>query len=200
MPGPPELGRGVIIRPGTPVPAPWDRSPRVLVDRDAVAAARPGAAASPAIETLHRAWACRTPIVVELAVEPSDLRTPEVDDRAPYELEPSFEFPLERFHFLVWANNYDSRDGEPVWWHGRKAARLFGISEGGKQDVLDDQGRGFYVDGGPADPPLLVPQRPTVHRWNAESGSFLTAGHAPPTSELAPDQLAAVTHPSGAAR
>ena len=60
--------------------------------------------------------------MVELAVEPGELRMPEREERPPYELDPSFEFPLERLHFLVWANNYDNRDGELVWWHGRKAA------------------------------------------------------------------------------
>ena len=51
------------------------------------------------------------------------------------ELDPSFEFPLERLHFLVWANNYDGRNGELVWWHGRKAARSPGIIERSEEDV-----------------------------------------------------------------
>ena len=66
--------------------------------------------------------------------------------------------------------------------------------------MLGADGRACYVDGGPADPPPLGRSQPTVHRWNAESGNFRAAGHGAPTSELAPDQLAAVTHPSGPAR
>ena len=39
-------------------------------------------------------------------------------------LEPGLELWLDRLHFLVWANTYDARAGEPVWWWSRKAARL----------------------------------------------------------------------------
>ena len=39
-----------------------------------------------------------------------------------------------------------------------------------------------------------------VHRWNAEAGGLRPAGHRAPASDLAPDQLAAVTHPAGPAR
>ncbi|MGH9029613.1 MAG: ATP-dependent DNA helicase UvrD2, partial [Acidimicrobiales bacterium] len=39
-----------------------------------------------------------------------------------------------------------------------------------------------------------------VHRWNTESGSLEVIGEQPPTSELAPDQRAAVTHLVGGAR
>ena len=193
-PGPCELGRGVIVRPGSTVPAPWSACERVVVDSETVKAP------TSAVEGLQRAWSSRTPVVVELAVEPGELRAPERDERQPHELDPSFEFALERLHFLVWANNYDAREGEPVWWHGRKAARFPGVVQDGEEDVRGDDGRGFFVDGGPADPPRLRPERPTVHRWNAESGYFRPAGHGQPASVLAPDQLAAVVHPSGAAR
>ena len=39
-----------------------------------------------------------------------------------------------------------------------------------------------------------------VHRWNTEAGSISTVGHRPPAADLAPDQLAAVSHGRGGAR
>ena len=42
-------------------------------------------------------------------------------------LSPGFTFWRERLHFLVWANTYDARAGEPVWWHGRRAARRLAV-------------------------------------------------------------------------
>ncbi len=43
---------------------------------------------------------------------------------APWSLPPDLDLPLDRLHGLLWANNYDAREGEPVWWWGEKAKRL----------------------------------------------------------------------------
>ena len=65
------------------------------------------------------------PVVVELARRPGPRSgTPRVDHRRAVAHTPATEPWFDRLHFLVWANNYDARTGEPVWWWSTKAARL----------------------------------------------------------------------------
>ncbi len=197
MPGPPELGRGVVVLPGVAPPEPWKECPRLLIERESLT--DPVAA----LETLHRAWFERQPVVVELAVDPKTLRDPEVCHRSVYDLTPRFEFSRERLQFLVWANNYDARSEDPIWWHGRKVARSFpddGVVEGGPADIVLSDGRPLYVDGGPFAPPPLPSGIGVVHRWNTEAGSLSAVANHPPEAELASDQLAAVGHATGGAR
>ena len=109
-------------------PEPWKARPRILIEDETLT--DPGGA----LESLHRAWFERQPVVVELASTRGRCATLEVCHQPVYDLSPHFEFSRERLLFLVWANNYDARDGEPVWWHGRKAARSFhddGVTRGG---------------------------------------------------------------------
>lgn len=149
-PGPTELGRGVVVLPGGDVPPPWAACPRVIVGE--AETVDPG----PTVDVLHGLWLERQPVVVELGVDPGTLRAPERYDGPVHGLDPGFEFTLERLHFLVWANTYDARHGDPVWWHGRRAARLLadeGASEGGAADITLADGTPLYVDGGPAGPP-----------------------------------------------
>ena len=197
LPGPPELGRGVVVLPGVVPPRPWRECPRLVVDH--------GALADPAtsVESMHRAWCERQALVVELAVDLAALRDPDVCRRPVYDLSPRFEFSRERLQFLVWANNYDARNGEPIWWHGRKAARRFhdgGVREAGPADIVLGDGTPLYVDGGPFSPPLLSEAIGIMHRWNAEAGSLSAVTHHAPRADLAPDQMAAVRHPTGGAR
>jgi ATP-dependent DNA helicase UvrD/PcrA len=197
MPGPPELGRGVVVLPGVAPPEPWTECPRLHID-DRTLTDPVGA-----LGTLHRAWFERQPLVVELAVDPKTLRDPEVCHRPVYDLSPRFEFSRERLQFLVWANNYDARNVDPVWWHGRKAARSFfedGAVEGGPADIVLGDGRPLFVDGGPFAPPSLRSGIGIVHRWNTEAGSPSTVLNHQPRADLASDQLAAVGHATGGAR
>jgi DNA helicase-2/ATP-dependent DNA helicase PcrA len=178
-------------------------------------------------EVLHGYWFARRPVVVELAVDPAALRAPEHCGRPVYELTPHFEFSRERLQFLVWANNYDARGGVPIWWHGRKAARLCadegvreaesdaeagaggpgGGSGGGSAwageptgDIVMADGTAVFIDGGPPQPPELGSGIQVIHRWNAEAGWLRPAGRVHAPSNLAPDQLAAVHHRAGPAR
>lgn len=163
FPGPAFLGRGVVVRAGAP--APLD-APRVRH-----------------LEELDAAWRARRPVVVELTMEPGELKERETWVGDVYDLTPGFEFQRERLHFLVWANNYDGTRGEePIWWHGRLASRLgfTGLTDGGPRGGLDV---------------------PVLHRESIEMGSrALTVPADFSGLDLAPDQRAAVLHPSGAAR
>jgi DNA helicase-2/ATP-dependent DNA helicase PcrA len=152
-----------------------------------------------AIAALHRSWVRREPVVVELGMDAGELKQPEVETRAPYEVGAGFEFRRERLHFLVWANSYDGRtpDTEPVWWHGVRAARL-GATPGGGADVTVPDGTPAWCDGGPRQA-LDLPEA-VVHRDSIDAGRLNVARHAPSEAVLAPDQRAAVHHPGGPAR
>ncbi len=165
------------------------------------------------VDTLHGVWANRRPVVVELGVSTDELRARQRYDDPPYTLTPAFELELERLQFLVWANAYDARNGEVIWWHGRKTARRFadqGVRQDDDADLALADGTLVFIDGGPSHPPRLGAGVEVVHRWNAEAGVLRFAGHAPPGvagtgvvgsgASLAPDQLAAVAHSSGPAR
>ncbi len=157
----------------------------------------------PTVDVLHKLWLERGPVVVELAVDPGTLRAPQRFDGPVHALDPSFEFTLERLHFLVWANTYDARYGDPVWWHGRRAARLLadeGVVEGGPADIMLADGTPVSVDGGPAGPSPVGSGARVVHRWNVEAGSPRMTGGSMSSADLAPDQRAAVDHAQGAAR
>jgi len=156
-----------------------------------------------ALARLHEAWFERQPVVVELAVDSKVLQERETCRLPVHDLSPRFEFARERLHFLVWANNYDARGPGPIWWHGRKATRSFaprGVRETERADIEEGTGAPLYVDGGPFAPFPLPDGIGIVHRWNTEAGSLSVVGHLPPGADLASDQLAAVSHPSGGAR
>jgi DNA helicase-2/ATP-dependent DNA helicase PcrA len=206
---PPELGRGVVVLPGEHPPETWTTCPRIVIGETSLH--DPG----PAAEELHEHWLKRRPVVVELGMDPAALRAPEHCERPVYELTPHFEFSRERLHYLIWANNYDARSGDPIWWHGRKAARRYaneGVSESAVADLTLADGSPMFVDGGPPQPPVLPSGIGVVHRWNAEAGRLRRAKSAPfaagagaaagagSSFGLAPDQLAAVWHGTGPAR
>lgn len=156
-----------------------------------------------ALGRLHSAWLSRQPVIVELACDPAALRVAGHVEGAVHSLDPSFEFPLERLQFLVWANTYDARSGRLVWWHGRKAARHLaarGVREGGPADLVLPDGAPIYVDGGPPDPPELPTGTPVVHRWSAEASALTPVGGGPPSAQLSAGQAEAVVHRSGAVR
>jgi len=196
VPGPAELGRSVVVARGAPAPAAWSGAERVVVDDEVL---RDG---GEVMAHLHRAWRSRTPVVVDLHVDPARFRAPRSFAAPLWELGAGLVDHHERLHHLVWANAYDAREGgEPVWWWARKAARS-GAAEAGPADVVLADGTPAWIDGGPR-APLVVPLEgaAVVHHESVELGS-LRPQPAPvePSAELAPDQLAAVAHGSGPAR
>ena len=150
------------------------------------------------IDRLHLAWIRRTPLTIELAVDPATLRVSESEVRSPFELGPTFTFPLERLHFLIWANSYDARAGALTWWWGVKAAAL-GATEGGPADVFLPDGRPAWIDGGPRGP--IESTEAVVHAESVSLGRLDTSPvFKPVNGPLAGDQAAAANHVSGPAR
>jgi len=192
------LGRGVVVADGATPPAPWAAAPVVVVD-DAVLADP-----AHAVGRLHDAWAGREPVVVDLRVDPVRFRRPVSHPDVPWELDHAFEPWLDRLHHLVWANTYDARTGEAIWWWGRKAARLAGEgAEGGVADLVLPDGTPAWVDGGPPDDvdPAAVAPAALVRAESVDLGHLAPVpAWVAPSAELAPDQLAAVAHRGGPAR
>ncbi|MEX2658605.1 MAG: ATP-dependent DNA helicase UvrD2 [Acidimicrobiales bacterium] len=196
---PAALGRGLVIVAGAPVPPPWTGVPVVRVDEQVLADA------GQIVVVLHRHWSAREPVVVELAVDPGRFRAPMSVPDEPWSLGPSFEPWHDRLHFLVWANSYDGRDGDLVWWWARKAERLGATVQvpGQPGDCTLADGVPVWIDGGPRGPlePALLGGAGIVHREAVDAGR-LVPDPAPvaPTADLAPDQLAAVAHGAGPVR
>jgi DNA helicase-2/ATP-dependent DNA helicase PcrA len=193
------LGRSVVVQQGDEVPADWRGAEVLTVDAAALDA--PGAA----VVALHDAWRQRRPVAIVLGVDAERFRAPLSVDEDVWRLGARFEIARDRLHFLVWANTYDARGGkDPVWWWGRKAARLGATERSGDAtgDVVLADGTAAWIDGGPRGP--LVPAdvgAAVVHAETVELGR-LDPQPAPVavTAALAPDQLAAVAHGAGAAR
>jgi len=180
---PAELGRGIVVRPGTDPGAEWQALERLRV----------GEIKADLVDQLQRAWLERRPMVLELALPAEELRQPERQTGPVYALTPQFRFVREQLHFLVWANNYDATAGSPIWWHGRLARRL-GAQAHPDADIAWHGPQ--WVDGGPrSNLPF-----PLVHRESVELGRLkLSQPLAQGPAELAPDQLQAVLHRGGAA-
>jgi len=204
-PGPDALGRGVVVADGAVPPAAWAGAPVVVVDESVLA--DPG----PTVQRLHAAWAGRERVVVDLHVDPVRFREPVSHREVPWRLVPTFEPWLDRLHHLAWSNSYDARTGEPIWWWGRKAARLGAVTADDRPeghppidaDVLLPDGTEAWIDGGPpddVDPAGLAPA--SLVRAEAVDAGRLTVVPAwtAPAADLAPDQLAAVAHRGGPAR
>ena len=230
FPGPGALGRGLVVAAGTDPGAAavlargWDRvrvDGSLLADETAGDGPPVGAGGTremyagerlvETIERLHRAWACRRPVIVELDLPTETLawlRRPVIVERPVHVLGAEFTLLTERLQFLLWRNNYDARGGEPVWWWARKAASLDAIL-GGRADVVLRDGTEAWIDGGPRRPLDLtgvpgVPNLPVVHVESLELGRLTPQ---PPPGDatgdgtsLAPDQRAAVEHPRGPVR
>ena len=199
FPGPAALGRGAVVLPDTVVPAAFAGAPRYVLDDHALA--HPG----PLAQALHHHWARREPFVVTLAVDNAALQAAETTDRAPWELGAWFGFERERLAHRVWANSWDLRTGEPVWWRGVLATRhtpLEAAPAGAHGDVLLPDGRLAWVDGGPRGPVRGVDE-PLVHRESVEllqRRGHTPGGTGPVADDLDPEQAAAVAHPTPMAR
>ncbi len=195
---PATLGRGVIVGPEQAVPEWWAGAVEVALDEATLTAPQS------VVEHLHQAWEARAPVVVRCDVDPARFRQPQSEQVEPWELAADHEVWFDRLHFLVWANNYDARSGELVWWWTAKAARVGATPalDGAPGDIVLPDSRVAWVDGGPRgaftdpSPDLLL-----VHTDSVELGRLSVAPpFTVPVADLAPDQLAAVAHSGGPAR
>ncbi len=198
--GPPGLGRTLVVAPGQEVPAPWDDSPRFVVDDDT------RADPAPLIERLQPYWNARRPYVVELAA-PLDRHPDEVDEREPWRLDPAFTFPLAQLAHLVWSNALDLRRPDQPRLDAARGAVAAGATVATDADVRpsgDVREPGdttLWCDGGPLD--LGLAERtgqPVGHAFWLEQGHAAALHPTPTTADLAADQLAAVAHPGGPCR
>lgn len=191
FPGPEVLGRGVVVSDAGR--SPLEGAERIVVDESVLADSEE---LEQTVQRLHRMWVRRRPVTVELGVEASELRRPVVEERAPWMLGPGYTPLLDRLHFLVWANNWDARRDDPVWWWSRKAQRL-GARVGGRADIILPGGKQAWVDGGPR----TFLNIPVVHSQTVEQRRLtLQPATTPTRADLADDQRAAVEHLSGPVR
>ena len=75
-----------------------------------------------------------------------------------------------------------------------------GVATDGEGDVVLPDGRRAWLDGGPVRFTAPIDGVAVLHRVAIEHGSLVPFGGNDTTADLAPDQLAAVTHDGGAAR
>ncbi len=194
--GPDELGRHLLIEPGGVIAPPWAGADRLVIDEATLSAPRH------ALDRLRNAHHAATRVVIELAAE-FEREPMLMTEAAPYELGPTFLFELEELHHLVWVNSLDARDPDRPVWIGLDRAVAAGataVAPGAAGDVVLPDGTVVWLDGGPVrhvDPIAGVPVISTVA---VEHGSLAVPSPNVCTADLAPDQLAAVTHPGGGAR
>ncbi len=192
--GPDQLGRHAVIEPGGHVPEPWADAQRLVVD--AATLDDP----SHALAFLRAAHHARERLVIELAA-PFEREPMLMTEAAPYELGPTFAFDLEELHHLVWANSVDHRDPERPTWIVLDAAIAAGaMPAGDRGDVVTPDGTVVWLDGGPVRHTDPIDDVPVIHAVAVEHGSLRPPGANRSDADLAPDQLAAVTHRGGGAR
>ena len=192
--GPDELGRHLVVEPGGEVPPPWGDAQRLVVDASSLA--QPDQALR-ALRTAHHA---RERLVIELAT-PFEREPLLMTEAAPYQLGPTFAFDLEELHHLVWSNSVDHRDADrPAWGVLDRAVAAGARPIDGVGDVELPDGTVVWLDGGPVRHTGPIDARPVVHAVAVEHGSLRPFGDNHSAADLAPDQLAAVTHRGGGAR
>jgi DNA helicase-2/ATP-dependent DNA helicase PcrA len=195
--GPDALGRHLLIEPGGTIAAPWSRAERLVVDEATLAAP------DHALTRLRSAHHSATRLVIELAT-PFEREPMLMTEAAPFELGPTFLFDLEELHHLVWINSVDARDPVRPVWIGLDRAIAAGATaadpDEGVGDVVLPDGTAVWLDGGPVRHVDPIGAVPVVHALAIEHGSMALPSPNVCSADLAPDQLAAVTHPGGGAR
>jgi DNA helicase-2/ATP-dependent DNA helicase PcrA len=188
--GPLALGRNVLVAPGQAAPAEWADAPRVSI-----------ALTDEVVSQLQSLAHRRVGAVLEVSPEvaPEALQPGRVTE-PPHQLGPRFTFAVDTLrHFLV-SNSVDARDG---WsWAVLQRAVALGANQStdGRGDVVLRDGTRAWLDGGPMRFTAPVDGVPVIHRVAVEHGSLRVPASNESTADLAPDQLAAVTHAEGAAR
>ena len=123
-------------------------------------------------------------------------------EAAPYELGPTFAFDLEELHHLVWSNSVDHRDPDRSDLdrarHGNRCRCVAGRWSRATSGCPTAPSPGSTA--GPCDTPIRSTACPSSTHVAVEHGSLRPPGANRSAADLAPDQLAAVTHRGGGAR
>jgi DNA helicase-2/ATP-dependent DNA helicase PcrA len=193
--GPVVLGRNLVVGPAQSVPDDWSGIDRVVIDA--------GVLADPSQPVAALRTAANDAIghVIELAVE-FDAAPESIDDRHPHEVGADHAFLLDELHHLVWSNSIDARAPDACWGAidravAQGATAVAGDSSG---DIICPDGAAVWIDAGPIRHLDQIDGIPVVHAVQIEHGSFRSPKPNRSDAALAPDQLAAVTHPGGPAR
>jgi DNA helicase-2/ATP-dependent DNA helicase PcrA len=194
--GPHELGRHVIVGGGRPAPDDWGDAHRVVVDRAAIADP------SGVVSALRKAAHAAESVVIEM-VDDFEAVPESVESRHPHLLGVGHSFPLDDLHHLIWSNSIDARDPDAPRWQAvdRAVAQGAVVQESGEAgDIVDPDGASMWIDAGPLRHRGPIDGVSVVHAVQFEHRSFRTPQPNLSEAALAPDQLAAVTHPGGASR
>ena len=200
--GPAILGRNVVIRDGAASPPEWVGVPQLVITEQAIR--QPG----DVLEVLRAAAISGQSWVIRLAVdlETSLDRVPEsTDTRHLYEIGPEHLFLLDELHHLIWSNAVDARSAEQARWALVDAAVSLGatVAAGGDDgvgDLLLPDGQPVWLDGGPIRHLDPIDGCAVLHAVQVQHGRLAIASENTTRAALATDQLAAVTHATGAAR
>ncbi len=202
--GPDVLGRNLIIEPGQSVPSPWTDAERVFVDADTFSEP------APVLTVLRAAGHARQRIVIELHPNHTNCSPQTLVSAVPVlqfgGLLEFGEFEADELVHLIWSNAVDLRDPDRPRWEVLDGAVRLGArpAGGGASDTAGDivlpNGDPAWIDGGPVRHTDPIDGIPVVHAVAIEHGSLRPPGPNVSGADLAPDQLAAVTHPGGVAR
>jgi len=196
------LGRALLVVPGSIVPEPWAACESMAIGRAELGDAE-------VLGRVRAAYLQRTPMVYE--VDSALVEGPAVAFAAAdvdvHRLDPDFEFVDDATWRLMTANAVDARDPARPFWPLTELALVLGATPaaaGAGGDVVLPDGRLAIGDGGPfrawADGAVAGPGVVVVPQLALERGRLVAVRHDEPAAELAPDQLAAVCEPGGAAR
>ncbi|MDQ6928878.1 MAG: UvrD-helicase domain-containing protein, partial [Actinomycetota bacterium] len=194
--GPAALGRNLIVSLDGPIPQPWDICETFTVDLGAPA---PGDRLTDRLLELANS---RTRVVFRGDGINSD---DEIERRAPWKLSPSFRFEGDLLRHLVTTNSVDLREPQPRFAPVEMALALGATEQGADgPDILLANSTPAFCDGGPpmflSGADLGTPGAGVIHRIALEHGSLAPFVTNESRADLAPDQLAAVTHTGGGAR
>ena len=192
--GPDCLGRSVLVLPGQPPPAPWERCERIAV--------RTGSLDVATGRRLRAAWHDRQRLVVEVDgalpyAEPT-LQTPW------WELQPGATLGEEVWLHLLAANTVDAREQDRLRFAPRHQALAHGARMATRDepgDIVSRAGDPLWCDGGPLDcfDAAELGGTALIPAANLAVGSLSPLRPCEPAADLAPDQRRAVGHLGGGA-